>query len=130
MTNNARVGGILTIISGAFGVLGLVCSLFMALFMRFLFTMPQPIYGQPFPPELINIMTAIYVAPGIICFLIGVLGIVGGIFALKRRHWGLALAGAIAGSITFFACGIPAIIFVTLGKPEFSARKPARPRRR
>jgi hypothetical protein len=49
-----------------------------------------------------------------------VLAIVGGAFALKKRHWPLALAGAIAGTITFFPCGIPAIIFVSLGKEEFS----------
>jgi hypothetical protein len=53
--------------------------------------------------------------------LIGALGIVGGVYAIKKKHWALALAGAIAGTVTFFPCGIPAIIFVSLGKEEFTA---------
>ena len=66
-------------------------------------------------------MVVFYAAIGLLFALVGVLGIVGGIFAIKKKRWGLALAGAIAGTVTFFPCGIPAIIFVTLGKPEFSA---------
>ena len=50
-----------------------------------------------------------------------VLGIIGGVYALQRKYWGLALAGAIAGSISFFPCGIVAIIFTAMAKPEFDA---------
>jgi hypothetical protein len=56
-------------------------------------------------------------APAIIC---GIIAIVGGIYALKRRIWGLALAGsicAIIGPGGIF--GILATIFVALGKGEF-----------
>jgi hypothetical protein len=56
---------------------------------------------------------------GFIILLIGVLGIIGGIISLRRRHWGAALAGAIAGSVTFWPCGIVAVIFISLGKSEF-----------
>jgi hypothetical protein len=56
-------------------------------------------------------------APAIIC---GIIAIVGGIFALKRRTWGLALAGAICAIIgPGGLLGILAIIFVSLGKGEF-----------
>ena len=65
-------------------------------------------------------MTVFYSAIGLFYALVGVLGIVGGVFALKKNRWSLALAGAIAGTVTFFPCGIPAIIFVTLAKQEFS----------
>jgi len=130
MPNNARVAGILTIISGAFGFFGLVWMLVSILMMRVMFSTPFTPYGSPFPTEVITIMTIFYAIIGLFFVLIGVLGIVGGVFALRKRRWGLALAGAIAGTITFFPCGIPAIIFVTLAKPEFSARKPARRRRK
>jgi uncharacterized membrane protein HdeD (DUF308 family) len=75
-------------------------------------------------------LTIFYSIIGILFVLVGILGIVGGVFALRKKNWGVALAGAIAGCVTFFPCGIPAIIFVTLAKPEFSARRPARRRRR
>jgi hypothetical protein len=51
--------------------------------------------------------------------LVGALAIVGGIFVLKKQRWGWALAGAIAGNLLFPLCGIPAVIFTSLGKAEF-----------
>jgi len=44
---------------------------------------------------------------------------VGGIYALGRRVWGLALAGSICALVGFGILGILAIIFVILGKGEF-----------
>jgi hypothetical protein len=129
MTNHARVGGILTIVAGAFGVLGLFWALLMVLMMRLMFSTPDFYYGEPFPTDFFTFMMIFYSIMGLFVALIGVLGIVGGVFALKKKRWGMALAGAIAGSITFLPCGVPAIIFVVLAKPEFSAKKP-RPRRR
>jgi hypothetical protein len=127
MPNNARVGGILTIIAGAFGVLGLFWMLFAILIIRFAFS---EALGSAPPAEFLTMMTILYSIWGICLALVGALGVVGGVFALKKRRWGLALAGAIAGGVTFFPCGIPAIIFVTLAKPEFSDKKPTRPRRK
>ncbi len=52
--------------------------------------------------------------------IFGVIAIVGGIYALRRRVWGLALAGSICALIgPWFILGILAIIFVALGKREF-----------
>jgi hypothetical protein len=129
MTNNAKVGGILTIISGAFGFLGAFMLLLGTISLRLMFSMPDFYYGAPFPADFLTIMMIFYAIMGIFLGLLGVLGIVGGVFALKKKLWGLALAGAIAGNLTFPLCGIPAIIFVTLAKPEFSAKKPRRRRR-
>jgi len=58
----------------------------------------------------------------IFCPLIvfGIIAIVGGIYALLRKVWGLALAGSICALIgPWFVLGILAIIFVSLGKDEF-----------
>jgi len=123
MGNNAKVGGILSIVSGGFGVLGLAWMVLWIWMFNFLITMPQS-YGpmEPeFPQEMFYIMMIIYGGMGLTMALIGALGIVGGVYAIKKKHWGLALAGAIAGTVTFFPCGIPAIIFVCLGKEEFTA---------
>jgi hypothetical protein len=52
--------------------------------------------------------------------VVGIIAIVGGSYALKRRVWGLALAGSICALIgPWVILGILAIIFVSLGKGEF-----------
>ncbi|MDY7018604.1 MAG: hypothetical protein SU899_00795 [Chloroflexota bacterium] len=52
--------------------------------------------------------------------IIGIVAIVGGVYALKRRLWGLALAGSICALIGPWLLGLLAIIFVAMGKKEFS----------
>ena len=51
---------------------------------------------------------------------LGIVSIVGGIFALQRRIWGLALAGAICAIPLIFVMGILSIIFLALSKDEFA----------
>jgi len=51
--------------------------------------------------------------------ILGIIAIVGGIYALKRKIWGLALAGSICALFGFTILGILAIIFVIMGKGEF-----------
>ena len=52
-------------------------------------------------------------------FIIGVLGIIGGIYSLQRKMWGLALAGAVASTVYWFFVGIPTIVFIAQSKDEF-----------
>ena len=59
-------------------------------------------------------------AIGIPAIILGIIAIVGGIFALRRRTWGLALVGSICALIgPAGLLGIFAIIFVSMGKGEF-----------
>ena len=51
--------------------------------------------------------------------ILGIVAIVGGVYAMRRRKWGLALAGTICSLFTVWFLGIPAIIFVIMGKNEF-----------
>ncbi len=128
MTNRSMVAGVTSIISGSLGIL---MGLGMAFFFIFLFgavaRQPQARSNPPMPDEFFNLFQAMFLAYGVGFALIGVLAIVGGIFALKRKRWGLALAGAIAGSITFYPSGIIAVIFVCLGQNEFQIPKPPGP---
>ena len=57
---------------------------------------------------------------GTVLIILGIITIVGGVFALKRRLWGLALAGAIIALFPTIILGILAVIFVAMGKGEFS----------
>jgi hypothetical protein len=47
------------------------------------------------------------------------LKIIGGIYAIQRRAWGLALAGSICAILPSRLLGVPAIIFITLSRKEF-----------
>jgi hypothetical protein len=96
------VAGILTIIAGAFQIIpGIVIAAiggFTGIFV-----------GIPW-------LSAI----GTPLIVFGIIAIIGGIFALRREVWGLALAGAIFALIApWFILGLLAIIFVSLGKGEF-----------
>lgn len=56
---------------------------------------------------------------GIALIIISLLAVTGGIFALRVRLWGLALAGSIAAVISGRLLGVIALIFTVLGKNEF-----------
>ena len=123
MTNNARIGGILSIVSGGLGILGIIMGVLVG---AFFVAMPFRSFEGGGPPEqFFNFFIVIWVVMGLISIAISALAIVGGVYALKKRYWGLALAGAIAGTISFFVTGIPAIIFIAIGKPEFIDQPPA-----
>ncbi len=59
---------------------------------------------------------------GLIAVILGAVAIAGGITALRRRHWGLALAGAICAALlpVSFILGILAIVFLALSHDEFA----------
>jgi hypothetical protein len=67
---------------------------------------------------------------GTVSIVLGLIAIVGGIFAIRRQVWGLSLAGATCalfpphpyGSLIWSpVLGILAIVFVALSKNEFSS---------
>ena len=67
----------------------------------------------------IPMVTGIIELMAIPVLILGIVAIVGGIFALKRQKWGLALAGSICALFGPWILGIPAIIFIIMGKNEF-----------
>jgi len=99
--------GILCIIGGAVGLL-------LCLF----WTLIALILMGDFPGAELSID-----APIVRFWILGgiaiIIAIVGGICALRRRIWGLALAGSICALVGFGIAGILAIIFVVRGKREF-----------
>jgi hypothetical protein len=100
--------GILDIICGCWALLIAFAFIFVGSVARFI---------PDVPAYLFPIFTAFSVPFGVI----GILAIVGGIFALRRKVWGLALAGSIASlfSLHLFFLGIAAIVFTALSKKEF-----------
>lgn len=51
--------------------------------------------------------------------IFAVIAIAGGVFALRKRTWWLALAGSIFALFCAWILGIPAIVFTVLGKKHF-----------
>ena len=124
MQNNARIGGVLAIIAGAFGIFWLIGLVF---FMLVFYLMPYDSfnsYEPMMPNDFLTFFLVINVVIGGVFTLAGVLAIIGGIFSIRRNNWGLALAGAIAGTVTFFPCGVPALIFIAIGRNEFEPGSP------
>ena len=58
---------------------------------------------------------------GLSLVILGIIAMAGGISAVRRRRFGLSLAGAIC-ALASGLLGILAIIFVALGKREFGAK--------
>jgi len=114
MRNHSVVGGVLSIVAGAFGVFWLLLGLFFVSVGYFAYKGP---YYDGYYAEWASLIFVI--AWCLVFALLGALAIIGGVSSIRRKLWGLALAGAIAGTLVFFPCGIAAIIFIALAKPEF-----------
>jgi len=110
--------GILTIIAGALNLIaGIVVAALSGLVGWVLGSLPMWYPGF----EAIDIAPNL-AAIGIPLIILGIVAIIGGIYAIKRRVWGLALAGAICALFPppVIVLGILSIIFVALGKKEFA----------
>jgi len=108
-TKKPIIGGILTIISGALGILGTISYAIglgdvgsgfgkgdMPPFV------PSIIFGMPIPS-----------------LIIALLALVGGIFAIRRKNWRWSIAGSIAAALSLILLGIPAIVLIAISKDEF-----------
>ncbi len=69
--------------------------------------------------EVMGITTTFFLIAGIVVLVFGIIALCGGISAIKRRRWGLSLAGSILSLFLMPILGLLAIIFVSLGKSEF-----------
>ena len=56
--------------------------------------------------------------------VLGILAVVGGVYAVQRKRWGLSLAGGICALLIPppFILGILAIVFIAISRDEFSFR--------
>ncbi len=109
-------GGVLNIIAGALGLLGSILRLclFGGLFSSFL---PEIFHdgGGPF----LHVWGSILIIISVIYLIANIISLVGGIFALQKKHWGWALAGSICAVISSFVMGVVALVFIVISKKEF-----------
>jgi len=79
---------------------------------------PEVLDLQAILTRILDMSSTALTAIGIVLLAFGIVALVGGINAIKRRRWGLALAGSILSLPGVL--GVLAIIFVSLGKKEFA----------
>ena len=108
--------GIMSIVSGAMGFIAIA----------FLMTFAA-IFGPEIARDVLHsigywqagIPLTIIGLVSFIILLLSLTSIVGGICAIRRKSWGLALAGAICAIFPAQVLGIIAVIFVAISKKEF-----------
>ena len=114
-TRKPTTAGILTIIAGCIGIgVGAYVNVFSAVISELAGLTELIELG-----ELIGFLATF----GWVAIGLGTVALIGGIFALKRRVWGLALAGAILTTPMIpvgTPLGILSIIFLAKSKKEFA----------
>ncbi len=109
-------GGVLAIIAGVMELIGGGVVVALGLMgHRFLMEFSPP-PGTPGG----GIVAMWLVIAGAMLVVLGIIAIAGGISALRRKSFGLALAGAIC-ALPASVIGLLSLIFVALGKGEFEA---------
>jgi len=111
--------GILSIIGGSAGI----CLGVLIILLGGLIGLASTVGTYLGEPALVELMLTIGKMAGVaggVVIALGAIGIAGGICALKRRCWGMALAGPICALRVSGVLGILSIIFVSIGKKEFS----------
>jgi hypothetical protein len=108
-------GGILNIISGVFGILGSFVFIFISTFMNSF----DNFYTDP---GIVDFPMALWWFAAAYLIITSIVALVGGIFAVQKKLWGLSLAGSIAailqgGNIL----GIISTAFIALSKKEFKS---------
>jgi len=103
--------GIIAIVGGVFSLIG-----FIGLIIAGSITSNPAVFNVGIPP--LN-MSAIFFGLSVIPLIIGIIAILGGVYALQRKKWGLALAGSILLIFTSFILGVLATVFTAISKNEF-----------
>ena len=108
------VGGILSLISGGLSFIG---GLLFGIAGSALLLSPNW-YGNDLS-ELTTGLVWLFVVPYLI---ISIIAVIGGIYAMRRKSWGFALAGAICAILTGWAwvLGVAAVVFIAISKQEFN----------
>jgi len=110
-------GGILNIISGALCIVGSIALFIVAAIFQ---TMsPDDLDDLFIELDVAHIIVVLFIILGIIILALGIIAIIGGINALRRKRWGLALAGAICLALGGDILGIVALVFIAMSRKEF-----------
>lgn len=116
------VAGILNIIAGVLSLLGAIGVIIGITF--FIYSSSAPFLAYMWGElEVLgigpNFFITILVIGAIFSVVLGIFPLIGGIYALQRKKWGLALTGSIIAIFGSSIMGILATIFLAMSKDEF-----------
>ena len=115
-------GGVLSIIAGAVEVIAVLVLAGLAA-TRLIWGGSYPFPPMPYGPgHVIQILPLALIPLGVFFLGLGVVAVIGGVYALRRKSFGMALAGAIC-ALPMIILGILAVIFVALSRKEFGPPK-------
>jgi len=113
-------GGVLSIVAGAFEINGggmMLASAKLGIQFRLWdFSLYPGIWFE----HIIPVDSPLFIIMGGLLVVLGIIAILGGIWALRRRSFGLSLAGAVC-VLPLGILGILAIVCIALAKREFEA---------
>ena len=115
-------GGVLSIVAGAFEVNGggmMLASAGLGVQFRL---WDFALYPGIWFEHIIPVDSPLLIVMGGLLVVLGIIAILGGIWALRRRSFGLSLAGAIC-ILPLGILGILAIVCIALARREFRAEK-------
>lgn len=106
------VAGILGIITGGLTLLG---AIIVGVGVGVFYSSAYNVFGNQ------DVPTIVWVVLFLPIIIIGVVAIAGGVYSLRRKIWGLALAGSICSVLTIWAwpLGVASLVLVALSKSEF-----------
>ncbi|MCL1885408.1 MAG: DUF4064 domain-containing protein [Dehalococcoidia bacterium] len=110
-------GGVLNIVTGVLGIVGSLTLGILAIVFQSLQNNPD---FYPDDPEVVPVLIAVFWVCCVFVLIPSIISIVGGVFAIQRKKWGWALAGSICAVLCSTITGVLALIFIIMGKKEFS----------
>jgi hypothetical protein len=118
-TWKATTAGILDIVAGGFNGLMAIGIIFAIIFIGSLRPMIMDYISPEDAPFVMPLIVPILIGVLVFSLITAVFPIIGGVFALRRRGWGWALAGSIIAIFRTSVLGILATIFVAMARDEF-----------
>jgi hypothetical protein len=112
------VAGILDIVLGILNLLGMF--VFIGLLVAFgggVLTVVRIV--ELIPLWLSGMVQGVLIIVAILLAVSSALPLIGGIYALQRKSWGLALAGSIVAILSLAPLGIVSTVLISLSKDEF-----------
>jgi len=114
------VAGVINIIVGVFNLLGMVVIVMVLVAISSGILALSTVINI-MPMWLSGIAQGILLIIAIILAIFSAIPLVGGIYAVQRKNWGLALAGSIVAILSSIPLGIVSTVLVALAKNEFES---------
>jgi hypothetical protein len=115
-TSKATVAGVLSLIAGGSAILGGVVLATLGI----IGSSALVLVHDPDLPQLVKLLPLLFFYTlALLLFVSGGVAVAGGVAALQRRSWGMALAGSVAAVLCVLPLGAIAVILLVMGEGEF-----------